>query len=129
MSSESHSADDAHHAAEFRAYMVVFAALSVFTVVSFVVNAWVQGDREGRALIGFVIILSVAVVKTCLVGLYFMHLKYDWGKVFFMIVPCFILAMMLVVVLLPDQVLWWKHDDPWDMHPVATPVAPEHGHK
>jgi hypothetical protein len=38
-----------------------------------------------------------------------MHLKFDWGKLYFMIVPAFILGAMLAFVLLPDIVLAWVH--------------------
>jgi len=103
--SETHA--EVHHGPNVRAYLVVFAALSVFTVVSFVVNGFVRGGSLD-ALSGMLIILAVAVVKAILVGLYFMHLKWDWGRVFFMIVPAFILATMMVFVLLPDMVLGWK---------------------
>ena len=47
-----------HHAGpNFKAYMVVFGALSIFTAISFLVNATV-----GRNLLGLAIILSVAVI-------------------------------------------------------------------
>jgi cytochrome c oxidase subunit 4 len=103
--SEAHA--DAHHGPNVRGYLIVFAALSVFTVVSFVINDFVRGDKMS-AMSGMLIILAVAVVKAVLVGAYFMHLKYDWGRVFFMIVPAFILATMMIFVLLPDIVLAWK---------------------
>ena len=38
-----------------------------------------------------------------------MHLKYDWGKLYFLIVPAFILGAMMMIVLLPDIVLAWHH--------------------
>jgi cytochrome c oxidase subunit 4 len=90
-----------HHAGpDFKAYMVVFAALSIFTAISFLVNATV-----GRNLTGLFIILSVAVIKAVLVGLYFMHLVVDWPKLYYLIFPTFILGAMFLVVLLPDIVL------------------------
>jgi hypothetical protein len=33
-----------------------------------------------------------------------MHLKWDWGKIFFLMIPVMILTVMMVVVLLPDVV-------------------------
>jgi cytochrome c oxidase subunit 4 len=94
-----------HHAGpDFKAYMVVFGALSIFTAISFLVNATV-----GRNLLGLAIILSVAVVKAVLVGLYFMHLIVDWPKLYYLIFPTFILGAMFIVVLLPDIVLAWPH--------------------
>jgi hypothetical protein len=36
-----------------------------------------------------------------------MHLKFEWGKLYFMIVPAFILGLMMMLVLLPDTVIAW----------------------
>jgi cytochrome c oxidase subunit 4 len=96
------SHDSEHHGPGYQAYMVVFLALSVFTAISFLVNATV-----GRNLTGLTIILAVAIVKAILVGLYFMHLVVDWGRLYYLIFPTFILAAMFITVLLPDIVLAW----------------------
>jgi hypothetical protein len=37
-----------------------------------------------------------------------MHLKWDWNRLYFLIVPALILAPMLVFALLPDLVIYWK---------------------
>jgi cytochrome c oxidase subunit 4 len=102
---------DGHHGPNLQVYMVVAGALAIFTLVSFVCNYMVRQDVMSAAL-AFVIILSVAIVKSTLVGLYFMHLKYDWAKLYFVIVPISILATMMIIVLMPDLVIGW-HDDPW----------------
>ena len=60
------------------------------------------------------IILSVAVVKALLVAIYFMRLKWDWGRLYFLIIPALVLAPMLVFALLPDIVLYW--------HTLASPL-------
>jgi cytochrome c oxidase subunit 4 len=91
-----------HEGPNFQAYMVVFGALSIFTAISFIVNATV-----GRNMTGLTIILGVAVIKAVLVGLYFMHLIVDWPKLYYLIFPTFILGAMFIVVLLPDIVLTW----------------------
>jgi caa(3)-type oxidase subunit IV len=84
--------------------------LSIFTIVSFVVNWMVRAEPPALTpQMGFAIILGVAVVKAFLVGMYFMHLKYDWGRLFFIIIPVSVMGVLLVVVLLPDIVLAWKH--------------------
>ena len=54
------------------------------------------------------LILGVAVVKALLVATYFMHLKWDWGRLYFLIIPAFVLAPMALFALLPDIVLYWK---------------------
>ena len=95
-----------HHSPGFKAYMVVFVALSIFTGISFIVNSAVRGGQIGGTT-GFAIILGVAVVKAVLVGTYFMHLIVDWPKLYYLIFPTFILGAMFIVVLLPDIVLGW----------------------
>ena len=49
------------------------------------------------------------VVKAVLVAAFFMHLMMDWGRLYFMIIPVLILGIMMIVVLLPDIVLYWNH--------------------
>jgi cytochrome c oxidase subunit 4 len=94
----------------FRIYMAVAIALSVFTAASFAINYSVRAGHFS-ARVGFLLILTVAVVKAGLVGAYFMHLIFDWGKLYFLLIPVFILALMMMIVLLPDQVVFWHHDD------------------
>jgi len=103
------SHDSEHHAGPgIQAYLVVFGALSVFTAISFAVNYAVR--EYGLAPhAGFAIILGVALIKAILVGLYFMHLVVDWGKLYYLIFPTFILAAMFITVLMPDIVLAWHH--------------------
>src|SRR4051812_48099087 len=105
--SHAHAAH-AHGPPSMQPYIVVFAALSVFTAVSFVVNYFVRGGHIAAGT-GFVIILGVAVVKALLVATYFMHLKWDWGRLYVLIIPALVLAPMLVFALLPDIVMYWFH--------------------
>jgi caa(3)-type oxidase subunit IV len=96
--------DPDQHGDVFKAYLAVFCALSVFTAMSFVVNLiFGIGSVTGAS-----IIMGVAVVKAVLVGFIFMHLKWDWYKLYFMIVPAFIVGTMMIIVLLPDIVLAWR---------------------
>ncbi len=95
-----------HHGPDLRLYMVVAAALAIFTASSFGINAAVRSEHFSSE-IGFLLILGVAVCKAVLVGMFFMHLKYDWGKLYFIIVPISILGLMMMIVLLPDIVLAW----------------------
>jgi caa(3)-type oxidase subunit IV len=94
-----------HHGPSVQAYLVVFGALSVFTAISFIVNATV-----GRNLAGLAIIMGVAVCKALLVGAYFMHLIVDWKKLYYLIFPAFILGAMMMTVLMPDIVLAWPYE-------------------
>jgi len=94
-------AHDVEHGPNVQAYLVVFGALSVFTGLSFAFYEMFPRN------VSFALILLVAVVKATLVGLYFMHLKLDWPKLYFMIIPAFILATMMMIVLMPDIVVGW----------------------
>jgi caa(3)-type oxidase subunit IV len=95
-----------HHGPGFQAYLVVFGALSIFTAISFIVNSAVRGGSL-TSTAGFTLILGVAVVKAVLVGMYFMHLVVDWGKLYYLVFPAFILGAMMITVLMPDIVLGW----------------------
>jgi cytochrome c oxidase subunit 4 len=103
---ETQTAAHPHHDVSTRSYFIVFGALLIFTVVSFAANEAVRHHLISPYT-SFVIILSVAVVKATLVGIFFMHLIFDWGKVFIMIVPALILGPVLVLGLWPDMVLPW----------------------
>jgi caa(3)-type oxidase subunit IV len=100
--SDSHGAAE-HHGPKLQVYYVVFGALCVFTLVSFVVNAVLGiGSHTGMA-----IIMGVAVCKATLVCMFFMHLKYEWFKLYFLIVPVAVLCVMMMIVLMPDGVVGW----------------------
>ncbi len=89
-------------------YLTIAAALSIFTASSFAAN-WAAAPEHHliTKTTSFIIILGVAICKALLVGAFFMHLKFEWGKLYFMIVPAFILGVMMMLVLLPDAVLAW----------------------
>jgi caa(3)-type oxidase subunit IV len=97
----------AHEGPTVKTYFVIFGALSVFTLLSFLFNECARHDIISH-FTSFVLIMAVAVCKAVLVAAYFMHLVVDWGKIFIIIVPTLILAPMLLIVLLPDIVLAWQ---------------------
>ncbi len=103
-----HQADAHAHGPNVKAYFMVFGALSIFTLVSFLSNYLAHSGAFSHG-VSFAIIMGVAVVKAVLVGMIFMHLKWDWGRLFFMIIPAFIIATMMIIVFLPDMVLAWQH--------------------
>jgi len=109
MSESTHShKTDAHAGPGVSAYLVIFGALVVFSLISFIVNSSVRGGSI-QPPTGFMLILGVAICKAVLVAMFFMHLKFDWARLYFMIIPVMILGTMMVVVLLPDIVLAWHH--------------------
>src|SRR3954468_22919579 len=93
-----------NHGNLFKIYMVVAADLAVCTASSCGVNEMGRHNMLG-VVAGFLLILGVAVLKAFLVGFYFMHLKWDWRLLFFIIVPVFILGVMMVIILMPDSVI------------------------
>jgi cytochrome c oxidase subunit 4 len=98
--------DPPHHGPGVKAYLVIFTALALFTLVSFVANYAARHDTISHFQ-SFVIILGVAIVKAGLVGAYFMHLVVDWRRLYYLLVPAFILGTMMMIVLMPDIVLAW----------------------
>jgi caa(3)-type oxidase subunit IV len=107
---DTHGADG-HAGPGVNTYMKVFAALAVFTALSFVFN---YAARHGSIshVTSFALILGVAVVKAVIVATFFMHLILDWPKLYYMIIPALVLAVLMVVVLTPDIVLSWHHIPP-----------------
>ena len=99
---------EGHHGPTFKTYMVIFGALCVLTAVSFIANTAARNHSITDTQ-SFMIILSVAVVKAVLVGMYFMHLVVDWGKLYYFIIPALVLGALAIIVLLPDIVLGWRH--------------------
>jgi len=108
---------DAHHGPTFATYMTIFAALSACTLLSFAVNYTLGQNFQSAS-----IILFVAIVKAVLVGAIFMHLKYEWGKLYFLIMPVFVMGTMMIMVLLPDIVFAWGYDLPAEVvFPINAP--------
>jgi len=100
-----HTQAHEHHGPTFRGYMAIALVLAVCTALSFLVNQTVS-----TKLAAFILILSVAIIKASLVGMYFMHLKWDWKLLYFLIVPAFILGAMMMIVLMPDILINPNHD-------------------
>lgn len=103
---DTHGSGDQGHGDVYRLYMMVAVALAVCTALSFVVNQFVA-DK----VTAFLLILAVAVVKATLVGYIFMHLKWDWSLLYFLIVPVSILGVMMAIVFLPDIYFGQLHDN------------------
>jgi len=98
-------AHDDDHGDIFKLYVTVFAALAVATGISF--GAY---ELLGQGTSSLIIIMIVSVIKATMVAYVFMHLKYDWGKVFGIMIPVVVMAVMFIIVLLPDIVFTWHHN-------------------
>lgn len=112
MRAEKHETESREHVPNlFRLYMFVAVALIICTALSFVFNYYASEDVHTIAkTTAFLLILGVASLKALLVGYIFMHLKWDWGKLYFLIIPVAILGMMMIIVLLPDALLGVLYD-------------------
>ncbi len=82
-------------------YLLVWFWLAILTGVEYFYAAWLKDffiDPARSAC------WSWAGIKAGLVGWYFMHLKFEGKWVYLLIVPAIILATILVLALVPDQV-------------------------
>ena len=117
-----HGAHGDHAGPSFQLYMYVFVALCVCTAMSFIVNR-IFGENN---LTGAGIIMIVAVIKASLVAAIFMHLMFDWGKVYCIVLPVCIVTVMMVIILSIDASLAW-HVYPESSVPyyeASLPAAP-----
>ncbi len=92
----------------FQAYMIIFFVLCVFTALSFVFNTLAHMDVIAYQT-SVALIVAVAIAKAACVAAIFMHLRFDWNRLYCIIIPVSIMAVMMVIVLLPDIVLSWHH--------------------
>ncbi|MGF1582139.1 MAG: cytochrome C oxidase subunit IV family protein [Gemmataceae bacterium] len=98
---------DDHHGPTFIEYMIIFGALCLATATSYALF-----EIFGRSFYGVVTITMVSIVKATLVAVYFMHLKFDWNRLYFIVIPLMILTVMTIVVLMPDVMFgWWAQND------------------
>jgi cytochrome c oxidase subunit IV len=95
-----------HAGPTFQTYLYVFYALCVFTALSFVFNTLANNGVIGR-LTSAGLIVIVAVIKASCVAAIFMHLKFDWGKLYCIILPVCIVTVMMVIILSIDTALAW----------------------
>jgi caa(3)-type oxidase subunit IV len=100
-----HTETHADAGPNFGTYLAVFGVLSVCTLLSFVANYALGQNHTSMA-----VIMVIAVIKALCVAAIFMHLKFEWSKLYFLIIPVMILGVMMIVVLLPDIVIDWHHD-------------------
>jgi len=85
------------------AYVAVFVALCVCTSLSFLFNRMFHDNPH----LSTTLIAIVAVIKAGLVAAIFMHLTFDWRKVYGIMIPVVIMAVMTVIILSIDGALVW----------------------
>ncbi len=96
------------HESHVGTYIKVFIALAVLTAVEYF-YASIFKDSFGVLILGLMVL---ALVKAGMVGLYFMHLKFEGRWVYGMLVPACCLAIILILALYPDVTLHPGTDAP-----------------
>lgn len=96
--SDSHAPHTAAHEHPHVNYMKIFWTLLFLTVAEYF-YAMLTQDNFVLLVLG---LMTLALVKASLVGLYFMHVKFEGKWVYATIVPACILAVLLVMALVPD---------------------------
>jgi cytochrome c oxidase subunit 4 len=105
---------DAQEQAEARApYLHVWVALLILTVAEYIWARTLAGS-SGLLIAG---LLTMAAVKAGLVGLYFMHVKFEGKWVYGLIVPAAFMAAVVILGLVPDIAF---HTPTWDSTPPAA---------
>lgn len=79
-------------------YLRIFVILLVFTILEYFYAMLAQSHFFALVL-G---LMALAFTKAALVGLYFMHLKFEGRWVYALIVPACMLALGLIMALMPD---------------------------
>src|SRR5690242_4509606 len=87
------------HVESHAPYMKIFWTLLIFTIAEYFYAYWFANASFVVLVLG---LLSMAVFKATLVGMYFMHLKFEGKWVYSMLVPACILAAILTFALAPD---------------------------
>ena len=111
-----------------------FEGLATFSFRSLVTNRrerafhlYLYAKRFANASMAVLVLglMTMAITKATLVGMYFMHLKFEGKWVYAMLVPAGILAMVLTFALFPDvamQPVTEENPDTQDMK--TAPVQP-----
>ncbi len=104
-------------------YLKIFAVLLVFTILEYCYATFLPGLSFFALVYG---LMAMAIFKASLVGLYFMHLKFEGKWVYGMLIPAGILAIILTAALIPDVAMQPITEENPDLEDVGTkPVQPD----
>jgi len=103
---ESHAAAEAEDAHENhdKLYYWIFAWLTLWTLLEL---GWAQWFVESGTVL-MIGLAAMAAIKASLVGLYYMHLKWETKPIWFVILFPIALCIIMVTGLLPDAVGYWR---------------------
>lgn len=113
------------HAQHSAPYGIVFAALCVFTGLSWIADEMKQGGIGIFADEGIIIALVLAIASAkalCVMG-YFMHLKFERNWKYLLLAPTAILAIGLPLALMPDMGVHYYTVDVPQVMPAAQQEA------
>lgn len=111
--------DQQQHVESHAPYLKIFFVLLVLTVLEYFYAKLMAGG------FAFLVIglMCLATIKAVLVGLYFMHVKFEGKWVYFVIVPASILATILILALMPD-IGMQPIGDPLEEEVLTAPLVP-----
>lgn len=81
-------------------YIKIWAWLLVLTILEYLYALWASTHTSFFLLV--LGLMSLATIKATLVGMFFMHLKFEGRWVYIMLVPAAVLASVFVMALYPD---------------------------
>ena len=85
------------HIVPVRTYLLIFAALMVLLVLTFVASTWAAG------IAGLVIALTIAITKATLIILYFMHVRYSGRVVWVFVLAGFFWLGIMFTIMFADR--------------------------
>lgn len=103
-------------------YIKIFLVLIVFTISEYLYASIFANHTFLVLVLG---LMTMAIIKATLVGLYFMHLKFEGNWVYLMLVPAGLLALVLTFALIPDVAMQPITEENPDLEGIeSTPIQP-----
>jgi cytochrome c oxidase subunit 4 len=102
-------------------YLMVFLALCILTVISFVVA---NSSLMNTPMVGWAIMMAVSSAKALLVIAFFMHLIWEANWKYVLTIPASIMSIFLVLMLVPDIGFRTRHYSPERLIYAAPPEPP-----
>ena len=91
------------HESHDKLYYWIFAWLTFWTLLELGWADWFHGSKYLN-MIGLSVMASI---KASLVGLYYMHLKWETKPIWFVIIFPVVLCVIMIAGFLPDAVGYW----------------------
>ncbi|MEM8885162.1 MAG: cytochrome C oxidase subunit IV family protein [Planctomycetota bacterium] len=95
------------HESHDKLYYWIFAWLTVWTVLEIGWAEWFHPDTGAARWILISGLAGMAAIKAGLVGLYYMHLRWEGWLIWAAIIFPLVLSVVMVIGLLPDAIGYW----------------------